>query len=119
MFQLKRIYDPPAETDGYRVLVDRLWPRGISKEAAKLDRWMKEIAPSAELRKWFCHDPGKWAEFTQLYLQELEAKKDQLIEVKKFEKERGNVTLLFAAKDLEHSQAAVLRDVLEKISPIK
>ncbi|BCB96853.1 hypothetical protein JZK55_17750 [Dissulfurispira thermophila] len=114
MLKLKRIYDPPSKGDGKRILVDRLWPRGVKKEEARIDEWLKDIAPSDELRKWFSHDPSKWEEFKRRYKAEL---KDQgeLIERLRAEAKRGTVTLLYAAKDKEHNNAVVLKEVVEKI----
>ena len=115
--QLKRVYEAPEESDGYRILTDRLWPRGISKEKAALDKWVKDMAPSPELRKWFGHDPEKYEEFRKMYRKELEenpAREDFLNLVKDKLKE-GRVTLLFGAKDKEHNQAVVLRDFLAEI----
>jgi len=94
--------------------VDRLWPRGISKEKAKIDLWMKDIAPSTELREWFSHDPKKWAEFKMKYAKELGAKKELVQEIKRAEKENGTVTLLYSAKDEEHNQAVALTIYLKK-----
>jgi uncharacterized protein YeaO (DUF488 family) len=111
--QTKRIYEDTSDNDGYRVLVDRIWPRGVSKENAQLDDWMKEIAPSTELRKWFGHDPDKFDEFKKRYRDELKEKEDlldHLIEKSSEEK----VTLLYGAKDEEHNQAIVLKDILNK-----
>ncbi len=113
MIRIKRIYDPVDDNDGYRVLVDRLWARGISKERAKLDLWMKEIAPSDELRKWFQHDPSKWDEFQLRYRKELLEKKELLSELKRIVKENKSVTLLYSAKDKEHNQAIALLRILE------
>lgn len=112
MIQVKRIYDSVTEDDGYRVLTDRLWPRGFSKEDAKVDLWMKEIAPSTELRKWFHHDPDKWMEFQQRYKDELVNKKELIDQLLKLEKEKKVITLLFSAKDREKNQAMVLIEVL-------
>ncbi|CEA15538.1 MAG: DUF488 domain-containing protein [Fermentimonas caenicola] len=112
MIQVKRIYDSVTEDDGYRVLIDRLWPRGFSKEDAKVDLWMKEIAPSTELRKWFHHDPDKWMEFQQRYKDELVNKKELIDQLLKLEKEKKVITLLFSAKDREKNQAMVLIEVL-------
>lgn len=112
MIQIKRVYEKPAKTDGWRVLVDRLWPRGMKKEAAKADVWMKEIAPTDALRKSFCHELDKWPEFQKRYRAELKKNKELLTELKKMEKEHGTLTLLFGAKDEEHNQAAVLAEVL-------
>jgi uncharacterized protein YeaO (DUF488 family) len=112
MIQVKRIYDSVTEDDGYRVLIDRLWPRGFSKEDAKVDLWMKEIAPSTELRKWFHHDPDKWMEFQQRYKDELVNKKELIDQLLKLEKEKKVITLLFSAKDREKNQAMVLIEFL-------
>ena len=110
---LKRVYDEPEASDGKRVLVDRLWPRGLSKERARIDVWLKEIAPSNELRKWFGHDPEKFAEFRRRYKAELasETHKEALAKLREMVSQ-GHVTLVFAAHDSEHSNAIVLRDIL-------
>jgi uncharacterized protein YeaO (DUF488 family) len=108
---IKRVYDEPQAGDGTRVLVDRLWPRGLTKEKAKVDRWLKEIAPTTELRKWFAHDPKKWAEFQSRYLDELKLYSEQ-IELLKHEAKRGPITLLYGAKDEEHNEAVVLQKIL-------
>jgi uncharacterized protein YeaO (DUF488 family) len=113
MIKIKRVYEKPAKEDGWRVLVDRLWPRGMKREAAKIDVWMKEIAPSDGLRKWFGHEPKKWPEFQKRYRGELEEEKDAVTELKEMEKKHGTVTLLFGAKDQEHNQAVALVDVLK------
>ena len=109
--QLKRIYEPPQKSDGYRVLVDRVWPRGLSKDAAQIDLWMKDIAPSTALRKWFNHDPARWVGFQEKYRAELRELGDKLDELRARAKKEP-VTLLYGAKDTEHNQAVVLRDVL-------
>lgn len=109
--QLKRIYEPPQKSDGYRVLVDRVWPRGLSKDAAQIDLWMKDIAPSTALRKWFNHDPVRWVGFQEKYRAELHELADKLDELRARAKKEP-VTLLYGAKDTEHNQAVVLRDVL-------
>lgn len=109
--QLKRIYEPPQKSDGYRVLVDRVWPRGLSKDAAQIDLWMKDIAPSTALRKWFNHDPARWVGFQEKYRAELRELGDKLDELRDRAKKEP-VTLLYGAKDTEHNQAVVLRDVL-------
>jgi len=114
MLRIKRVYDKPAKDDGWRVLVDRLWPRGMKKEAAKIDLWMKDIAPSDALRKSFCHDVKKWPGFQTKYRAELLKRKDLLAELKKIEKEHGTLTLLFGAKDEEHNQAVVLAEVVKE-----
>jgi len=113
----RRIYDDPGDDSGHRVLVDRVWPRGISKEEADLDDWYKDLAPSAELRKWFGHDPKLWAAFKQKYRKELkdDGKRGQLEELAGMARSEGLV-LLFGAKDTEHNQAVVLREILEEMS---
>ena len=112
MFAIKRIYEKPDKADGMRILVDRLWPRGLSKEKAKMDLWLKEIAPSEDLRKWFSHDPKKWIEFKKRYEKELTVKKELIDQLKKLDKENKQVTLLYGAKDTEHNQAIVLCNFL-------
>jgi uncharacterized protein YeaO (DUF488 family) len=114
MIRDKRVYEKPAKEDGFRVLVDRLWPRGVKKEAAKVDLWMKDVAPSDELRKSFHHEAMKWADFEKKYQAELKTKKEILAELNKLEKEHGTVTLLFGAKDEEHNQAVFLAKTLKK-----
>ncbi|MFO7177707.1 MAG: DUF488 domain-containing protein [Pseudomonadota bacterium] len=111
--RVKRVYDPPSPSDGYRILVDRVWPRGLSKEAIRLDRWCKDVAPSTSLRKWFGHDPEKWAAFQERYFAELDAHPEALEEL--VEACRGTtVTLLFGAKDAEHNNAVALKTYLEQ-----
>lgn len=114
MIRVKRVYEKPAKEDGFRVLVDRLWPRGMKKEAAKVDLWMKDVAPSDELRKSFHHEAMKWADFEKKYQAELKNKKAGLAELSKLEKEHGTVTLLYGTKDEEHNQAALLAKALKK-----
>ena len=109
--RLKRAYDPPASSDGVRILVDRLWPRGVSKEKASLDEWEKDIAPSTELRKWFGHDPERWAEFQRRYRAELREHDDILKRIRALAKSH-TVTLVYSAHDEEHNDAVVLKDVL-------
>jgi uncharacterized protein YeaO (DUF488 family) len=109
--KLKRVYEKSAKEDGTRILVDRLWPRGLTKLKANVDIWLKEIAPSTELRKWFHHDPEKWDEFKKRYRRELE-NKEELIEALKKELKAGTVTLLYGAKDEEHNEALVLKELL-------
>ena len=109
--RLKRAYDPPSPEDGVRVLVDRLWPRGLRKDAARIDRWMKEIAPSTELRRWFGHDPERWQEFRRRYTSELRQHPDELDQLRELAT-NGTVTLVFGARDEEHNDAVVLREVL-------
>jgi uncharacterized protein YeaO (DUF488 family) len=110
--RIKRIYEPASRDDGQRVLVDRVWPRGVTKEAAALDLWLKEIAPSTALRKWFGHDPARWVEFRRRYGAELDANAavKQLRELMR----KGRVTLLYSARDAEHNQAVALMDYLRK-----
>jgi uncharacterized protein YeaO (DUF488 family) len=110
--QIKRVYEPRSARDGKRILVDRLWPRGLTKERAAVDLWMKDIAPSTELRKWFGHDPDKWAEFQTRYRAEVREKAKLLTALKR-EAKVGPVTLLFGAKDEEHNEAIILQSVLK------
>lgn len=112
MIQIKRVYEPYNHSDGFRILVDRLWPRGVSKEKAHADLWLKEIAPSNELRTWFGHDPKKWDEFEKRYKEELKEKEPLISQLKELEKEHKQVTLIYGAKDTEHNQAIVLAKVL-------
>ena len=111
--QIKRVYAPRSPTDGYRVLVDRLWPRGLSKEKLKLDAWMKELAPSNELRKWFGHEESKWAEFQKRYFKELSQQPELVAELHK--KARGHkVTLLYSSREEVHNNAVALKNYLER-----
>ena len=112
MIQLKRVYEEPSGNDGMRVLVERLWPRGLTKERAGVDVWLKDVAPSAELRKWFGHDPARWEQFQERYRQELREKKDAVQLLKQKGKE-GTVTLVYAARDEEHNGAVVLKRLLD------
>ena len=114
--KLERIYTKPADLDGYRILVDRLWPRGISKVNAHLDLWLKEVGPSTELRKWFNHDADKFPEFKQRYLIELQDYDayQQLLTTVKEQSANGNVILLYGAKDPDHNQAVILQEQLSK-----
>jgi uncharacterized protein YeaO (DUF488 family) len=114
MIKTKRIYEPPAGEDDFRILVDRLWPRGVQKEKAKIDLWLKEIAPSDELRKWFAHDPEKWEEFKKKYEKELATKQELLKCIRQTEREKGTVTFLYSAKDTAHNNAVALKTILEK-----
>lgn len=111
--QLKRVYDPPARKDGERVLVDRLWPRGISKEEARIDLWLKEIAPSEALRRWFNHDPKKWPEFKARYFRELAAHRES-VEALARKARRHVVTLVFGAHDEKFNNAVALKDFLRR-----
>jgi uncharacterized protein YeaO (DUF488 family) len=111
--RLKRAYEPAEDADGYRVLVDRLWPRGISKDPARLDEWARDLAPSSELRKWFGHDPARFDEFRRRYLGELAAHSDKLAELRERASE-GTLTLVYAARDSEHNDAVVLAEALRR-----
>jgi uncharacterized protein YeaO (DUF488 family) len=109
--QIKRVYEPPAKTDGFRVLVDRVWPRGLSKSDAAVDLWMKDVAPSTELRKWFNHEPARWKVFQDKYRAELRQRSLELDELKTHAAKR-RLTLIYSARDTEHNQALVLQEVL-------
>jgi len=111
--KIKRVYEQPDKEDGMRILVDRLWPRGLTKEKAAVDLWLKDIAPSTELRKWFGHEPVKWYDFTEKYLAELKENK-KMVSLLKEKTEHENVTLLYGAKDQEHNEALVLLNYLIK-----
>lgn len=112
----KRVYEPPAADDGRRVLVDRLWPRGVSKARAQLDEWLRDLAPSTELRRWFGHDPNRWEEFTARYREELAAPERQTaLETLAQAATEGPLTLLYAARDTEHNEARVIADLLGRI----
>lgn len=111
--RLRRVYDPPVPEDGHRVLVDRLWPRGVTKEAARVDDWRREVAPSAELRRWFGHDPARWLEFRRRYRGELTANPEALAGLLDAARD-GVLTLVYGARDERHNQAVVLREVLEE-----
>jgi uncharacterized protein YeaO (DUF488 family) len=111
--KIKRVYEPPEKDDGTRILVDRLWPRGLTKEKAAVDLWLKDLAPSTELRKWFAHDPAKWAEFKRRYHDEISRNTEQLALLKN-QREKGQVTLLYGAKDKEHNEAIVLQEILNR-----
>lgn len=116
MLKIKRAYDKSESADGERILIDRLWPRGVSKERAHLDEWQKDLAPSTELRKWFGHDPKKWAEFKKRYAKELEApEKKKLLEDIARRATNGTVTLIYGAKDTEHSDVKVLEELITKM----
>jgi uncharacterized protein YeaO (DUF488 family) len=110
--QLKRVYDPPEDGDGFRVLVDRVWPRGVSKATAAIDLWVKEVAPSTALRTWFGHIPDRWPEFRKRYLAELRDRGSEIAELKA-QARRGRLTLVYGARDTERNQAVVLKQVLE------
>ena len=110
--RIKRVYEQPDEEDGTRILVDRLWPRGLTKEKAKVDLWLKGVAPSTELRKWFAHDSAKWTEFQARYRNELKRNKEQLSLLKQ-EAAKGTITLVYGAKDQQHNEAVVLKKLLK------
>jgi uncharacterized protein YeaO (DUF488 family) len=109
--RLTRAYEQPASSDGYRVLVDRLWPRGVRREEARLDEWAKELAPSATLRRWFAHDPARFAEFRRRYTAELAAHEEKLGELRRRAR-NGTLTLVYGARDEEHNDAVVLAELL-------
>lgn len=109
--KIKRVYEKPEKADGFRVLVDRLWPRGLTKEKVAADLWLKDIAPSTELRKWFSHDPDKWSEFRKKYLLELKENKESVSTLKDYIK-KGDLTLLYGARDQVHNEALVIKDFI-------
>jgi uncharacterized protein YeaO (DUF488 family) len=109
--RLKRAYDPPEPADGYRALIDRLWPRGVTRQQAKLDDWAKELAPSGELREWFGHDPGRFEEFRRRYIEELRSQRARLTAIRK-QARNGTLTLVYSAHDTQHNDAVVLAEVL-------
>jgi uncharacterized protein YeaO (DUF488 family) len=111
--RIKRAYEPAASSDGYRVLIDRLWPRGVRRDQAHLDEWARELAPSAELRRWFSHDPARFEEFRQRYTAELGAHQAKLRELRRHARE-GTLTLVYAARDSEHNDAVVLAEILRR-----
>jgi uncharacterized protein YeaO (DUF488 family) len=114
MIQIKRVYEPASKTDGLRILVDRLWPRGLTKVRAAVDEWLKEVAPSTELRKWFGHDPAKWKQFQTRYRKELKEKeKKEALQRLKAASKQHKLTLLYGARDEEHNEARVLKQVLD------
>jgi len=115
MIKLKRAYEPPEKKDGARLLVKRLWPRGLTKEKAGIDEWFKDVAPSPELRRWYAHDPAKWAEFRRRYLAELEANPGE-VERLRARVGEGQVTFVYAAKDEKRNSAVLLKEYLEKTS---
>jgi uncharacterized protein YeaO (DUF488 family) len=111
--RLKRAYEPPEPSDGYRILIDRLWPRGVSRARAALDEWEPELAPSPGLRRWFGHDPGRFEEFRRRYVEELRDRRPHLTALRRRARE-GTVTLLYGARDEEHNDAVVLAEVLRR-----
>ena len=118
MVIIKRVYAPASRGDGRRILVDRLWPRGLKKEDSGIDEWLKEIAPTTGLRKWYSHEPAKWPEFRKRYEQEL-LPKEEMLQRLRSESGKETITLLCAARDVEHSNAAVLRDLVLKTANLK
>ena len=113
MIEIRRVYDEKQRSGGYRVLVDRIWPRGLKKEELNTDLWLRDIAPSSELRKWFGHEPEKWQEFKKRYFRELKDRK-QDIDLLLARESRGKLILLFGARDMEHNNAVALREYLEQ-----
>jgi uncharacterized protein YeaO (DUF488 family) len=116
--RLKRAYEPASPTDGHRVLIDRLWPRGVSREHAKLDGWQKELAPSATLRQWFGHDPGRFEEFRRRYIEELRSQRPGLTALRRRARD-GILTLVYSAHDAQHNDAVVLAEVLRRGLPTR
>jgi uncharacterized protein YeaO (DUF488 family) len=114
--RLKRAYEPAAASDGYRVLIDRLWPRGVSRESAALDEWGPDLAPSAALRRWFGHEPSRFEEFRRRYIDQLRSKRPRLTELRRRARE-GTLTLVYSARDTEHNDAVVLAEVLRRGLP--
>jgi uncharacterized protein YeaO (DUF488 family) len=114
--RLKRAYEPAGSSDGYRVLIDRLWPRGVSRERAKLDEWERVLPPSTELREWFGHDPDRFEEFRRRYIEELRSHRPRLTELRRRARS-GTLTLVFSARDTEHNDAVVLAEVLRRGLP--
>jgi uncharacterized protein YeaO (DUF488 family) len=116
--RIKRAYDPPEPSDGYRVLIDRFWPRGITRANAHVDEWAHELAPSSELRRWFAHDPALFEEFRERYVRELAAH-DEKVEALRRRAREGTLTLVYAARDAEHNDAVVLAEILTSLPPKK
>jgi uncharacterized protein YeaO (DUF488 family) len=114
--RLKRVYEPAASSDGYRVLIDRLWPRGVSRERAQLDEWERELSPSTELRRWFGHEPSRFQEFRRRYTEELRQQRPRVAELRRRARE-GRITLVYSAHDAEHNDAVVLAEVLRRGLP--
>jgi uncharacterized protein YeaO (DUF488 family) len=113
--RIKRAYDPPQREDGHRVLIDRIWPRGVTKEDARLDEWARELAPSSELRRWFGHDPAKFDKFRRRYRDELAGHEEKLRELRRRARQ-GTLTLVYSARDIEHNDAVVLAELLRRRS---
>ena len=114
--RVKRAYEPATASDGYRILIDRLWPRGVSRDRAQLDEWDRVLPPSAELREWFGHDPGRFEEFGRRYIEELRGHRARLSELRRLARE-GTLTLVYSARDTEHNDAIVLRAILRRGLP--
>jgi len=114
--QIKRIYEPASLDDGHRVLIDRLWPRGVSRQSAKLDGWVKELSPSTELRQWFGHEPGRFEQFRRRYIEELREERPRLTALRRRARE-GTLTLVYSAQDTEHNDAVVLAEILRRGLP--
>jgi uncharacterized protein YeaO (DUF488 family) len=112
--QTKRVYDPADSKDGFRILVDRLWPRGLSKESANIDLWLKSVAPSNDLRKWYNHDPDKWLDFKKRYFSELDSNRDAVNQLLSYAR-RGKVSFLFSSKEPNYNNAAALKEYIESI----
>jgi uncharacterized protein YeaO (DUF488 family) len=113
LIRIKRVYDLPTEEDGFRILIDQLWPRGMSKIRANLDLWTKDIAPSEQLRTWFNHEPCKWGEFQKKYKTELSVKQAAIKQIEQLEKEKGVITLVYSARDTVYNNAVALKSILE------
>jgi len=113
LIQTKRVYEEPQSTDGLRILVDRLWPRGLSKQKAKIDLWLKDIAPSNKLRKWFNHDPAKWKDFKIRYKKEINGNKSQFSLLKDAARKNKVITIVYAASDKEHNNAVIMKNLLK------
>lgn len=114
--RLKRAYDPAVSSDGYRVLIDRLWPRGVSRERAKLDEWERKLPPSTKLRQWFGHEPARFEEFRRRYIEELRSQRPRLTELRRRAR-NGTLTLVYSARDAEHNDAVVLAEILRRGLP--
>lgn len=112
MILLRRVYDPEEPGEGYRIFIDRLWPRGLSREKATWDEWMKDVSPSNELRKWFSHDPSKWEEFRKRYKKELAGRSGQLEKLRQLEARQGTITLLYSSREERYNNAVALKEFL-------
>lgn len=114
--RVKRVYEPAASADGYRVMIDRLWPRGVSQQRAQLDEWERELSPSRELRQWFGHEPSRFEEFRRRYIEELRKQRPRIAALRR-QARQGTVTLVYSARDTEHNDAVVLAEVLRRGLP--